>query len=183
MTDQQIDEFLGMLAKSPTSARDMVRGLFAKAVPSRADQLVRKYIECLITNDPDGASDATKSMVDYVFNCPPATAHEAKAAPAVPQGLPAFDELGDEVIDAACTVGSLYRVDLMLAYERIRAMLAATPAAQSQPVTLTDNELCDLAADHACACAAVSNPSQAWFTFELDELRDLIAALREKEGK
>ena len=42
LTDQQIDEFLEMVAKSPTSARDMVRGLFA--------------------------------------------AHEAKAAPAVPQG-------------------------------------------------------------------------------------------------
>ena len=34
VTDQQIDEFLEMLAKSPTRARDMVRGLFAKAAPA-----------------------------------------------------------------------------------------------------------------------------------------------------
>lgn len=38
------------------------------------------------------------------------------------EGLPAFDSLDDEVIDAACTAGSLYRVDLMRAYECIRSM-------------------------------------------------------------
>lgn len=37
LTDQQIDEFLEMVAKSPTSARDMVRGLFAAHEQERDD--------------------------------------------------------------------------------------------------------------------------------------------------
>lgn len=63
--------------------------------------------------------------------------NEHNNAPAVPQGLPAFDDLDDDVIDAACTAGSLlYRVDLMRAYECIRKALATTPApapAQGEP--------------------------------------------------
>ena len=45
----------------------------------------------------------------------------------VPEGFPEFDQLEDEVIDAACAAGSIYRVDLMRAYECMRAMLAAAP--------------------------------------------------------
>lgn len=163
----------------------------AKAVPSRADQLVRKYIECLTTNDPDGASDATKSMVDYVFNCPPATAHEAKAAPAVPQGViyekadslykrgytdrqtgKDYDPRGcdewQEVVDWLPPAAPVqepavpqgepvawfeYNESLdawFLAYSRnpnaktrplVFGDVSATPAAPSQPVTLTDDEI------------------------------------------
>ena len=43
--------------------------------------------------------------------------------------LPEFDALDDEVIDAACTAGSIYRVDLMRAWNCIRAMLTAAPQA------------------------------------------------------
>lgn len=106
--------------------------------------------------------------------------NETKAAPAVPQGLPAFDELDDEVVDAACTVGSLYRVDLMFAYERIRAMLAATPATlaapSQEPVTAALRDL---------VAAVQKEMSPDWICSSYhphlhSALDTAIAALREK---
>lgn len=41
--------------------------------------------------------------------------------------LPDFDELPDEAIDAACNAGTLYRVDLMRAYESLRLSCAHRP--------------------------------------------------------
>ncbi len=43
--------------------------------------------------------------------------------------MPEFDALDDEVIDNACTAGSIYRVDLMRAWESIRAQVGTTPPA------------------------------------------------------
>jgi hypothetical protein len=46
-----------------------------------------------------------------------------KAAPQPAQqgtALPDFDELGDDLIDAACAAGALYRVDLMRAWNVLR---------------------------------------------------------------
>jgi hypothetical protein len=65
----------------------------------------------------------------------------ALSAPAQPASgeavaLPDFDDLDDEVIDNACTAGSIYRVDLMRAWESIRAQIGTTPPAsheQAQP--------------------------------------------------
>ena len=42
------------------------------------------------------------------------------AAPAR-QPLPAFDDLSDEAISAACEAGNLYRVDFMRAYDALRS--------------------------------------------------------------
>ena len=39
----------------------------------------------------------------------------------VAQPLSAFDEIDDETIDAACVAGGIYRVDLMRAYNVLRA--------------------------------------------------------------
>jgi hypothetical protein len=113
------------------------------------------------------------------------------AAPAVPQGLPAFDDLDDDVIDAACTAGSLlYRVDLMRAYECIRKALAATPApAPAQEVGLTEAErvMCLIASGCIGTVKMTydSGPYEITRTsINASRLIDaIIAALRAKGGK
>lgn len=78
MTDQQIDEFLEMLARSPTSARDMVRGLFAaneaKAAPAEPFGYFRA--------EPFGWTDCSADDEGAI------ALYERPAAPAVPQGEP-----------------------------------------------------------------------------------------------
>lgn len=162
LIDQQIDEFLEMLAKSPTSARDMVRGLFA--------------------------------------------AHEAKAAPAVPQGV--LEALRDafcvcssvsvsrdrKIVREGCTLYAQTEEWCNWAENevapKIRAAieLVATTATPSQePVRLTDRQF-DL------ICQAIDKADT--ITMEGDYMMDSddcigvvrvmqalfsIAALREKE--
>lgn len=89
--------------------------------------------------------DQWKSVEKRPLVYPPAAA----PAPAVPSELPPFDEIDDEAIDAACTAGSLYRVDLMRAYNFIRAMLATTPSASPQPSKYGSPELQALIVAHA----------------------------------
>lgn len=44
----------------------------AERQETKADGLIRGYINALVANRPDEAADATKRMVDYVFNTTPA---------------------------------------------------------------------------------------------------------------
>lgn len=94
-------------------------------VPAIHDNSPRLAIKALVNMECKAALDPAVSSEAAALAAQGVQAH----TPAVPQGLPAFDDLDDDVIDAACTAGSLlYRVDLMRAYECIRKALAATPA-------------------------------------------------------
>ena len=134
MTDQQIDEFLEMLAKSPTSARDMVRGLFAaneaKAAPASTQDEPFGYFRVDALGWTDCAATDEGAIALY----------ERPAAPAVPQGEPeAYMVYGNytrqpfrSIESAQAYMGGLLKSDPEGGYH-IRPLFYATPAAPSQP--------------------------------------------------
>jgi hypothetical protein len=48
-----------------------IKQALAAPVQPAADALIRQYIEGLLANNQDEASNATKAMVDYVYATPP----------------------------------------------------------------------------------------------------------------
>ena len=142
-------------------------------VPAIHDNSPRLAIKALVNMECKAALDPAVSSEAAALAAQGVQAH----TPAVPQGLPAFDDLDDDVIDAACTAGSLlYRVDLMRAYECIRKALAATPT--PAPAQLTDEERADMACAVAAICTGASSRTVAATAIEWTE-----RALRAKGGK
>ena len=149
-------------------------------VPAIHDNSPRLAIKALVNMECKAALDPAVSSEAAALAAQGVQAH----TPAVPQGLPAFDDLDDDVIDAACTAGSLlYRVDLMRAYECIRKALAATPtpAPAQEPVTLTPAEI-DRAVLEATGFDGFG--CQPMNTHDTRNIGlEVIAALRAKGGK
>lgn len=187
-----------MASQAETKLRDALQALLASEpviAEATADELQAAI------DDPD-AEEIVKVQAAAVLNARQALAATEQAAPAVPQGLPAFDELDDEVIDAACTLGSLYRVDLMRAYECIRAMLAAP---LQEPVTCGNGCSCLVQCGDTYAHAGLPIPKEpvtltadeidantVWFDPDPHDnvhcdvhatVNKCIAALREKQAK
>lgn len=110
-------------------------------------------------------------------------AHKAKAAPAVPEGWQ-VERRSDYRIRVRSPSGEAWSFEHvddrgssnLFVYQMLDAMLAATPATQSQPVTLTEDEI---------------DVNTVWFDPDPHDnvhcdvhatVNKCIAALREKEG-
>ena len=130
------------------------------------------------------------------------TIEQMKAAAAVPQGWKLVPiEMTDEMRDA----GNEFICNRWLLKSAYAAMLAATPAAPSQPVTLTGTDLLDALRDNSWKVEPFDMPTGqgdadiGWRVVEYymdkptertvaevykdDPAAAIIAALREKEGK
>lgn len=101
-------------------------------------------------------------------------ADAAKAAPAVPQGWKLVPVEPTPDMEGAGRVNMAY--GSCTARQVWIAMLAATPAAPSQPVTLTPEEI----TQGYAACPVKEAPAGLWFEAGA---RFAVAALREKQAK
>lgn len=143
MTDQQIDEFLEMLAKSPTSARDMVRGLFsaheAKAAPAvpQGFATLNEWFLSLPEQRQAQLRDDKWMLAGAAFEAGQAL------APAVPQGITADENplmaLSDciNILESPKQLNDSVRVWACVQNAKAAMkLLAATPAAPSQETAL-----------------------------------------------
>lgn len=147
MTDQQIDEFLEMLAKSPTSARDMVRGLFAKAAPAEPFGYFRAepfgWTDCAATDEGAIAlyERPAAPAVPNVLKRGYGRLIQAAADLALQQFMPSdiVDDYPSKTISAAKVAKMMtqprdrLRLLSIEVSEGAKQMLAAAPAAPSQP--------------------------------------------------
>lgn len=104
---------------------------------------------------PDAAAELRRLYTESEMRRAALLDEMQKAAqPAAQQGvayaaLPEFDSLDDDLIDAACSAGGLYRVDLMRAWNVLREARASHGQAPAQPETAATTAPTAQAAAHA----------------------------------
>jgi len=176
LTDQQIDEFLEMVAKSPTSARDMVRGLFAAHEAKAAPAVPQGYEIHEIPADYSG--------LVWLEGQVRAVARRDQAATG-PQGWTDADsDAARLALELECLLMDTKDLSVVSkwwgsandALELHRQRLAATPApAPAQEVGLTDGERQQVF--RAAENRMVHEINLSWRNAVVDEV---IAALRAK---